>query len=447
VVTKVETNYSGFKDKVNVKTSAQYTSLKDSLGEVAKRTTNKGECANAVWVYTGFFKDQHLGFQANVPSAPKSIGVEKAVKPLYDSAEIAHSMAYLQSSKELKPIEGIWVNMEGSYKVMITRSMIKGQYDGVILSSKLTNWKIGELKMELYGTGMEDCKVKYFKGDKSAESTFGSLDKNFLRIGGFGLWQKISPSMKDSMTLEAYNEKYGDPNNPNLRWIDSATVLFTIPSFEADNRPIIDSLVKTNEARLSVTKHWIVDIRGNGGGSDGTFSALIPYLYTNPIVNEGASFWATDANIEKQREILVQYKSFFTPTEYKEFKDELTKWTARPNTMHEGNSDTTRFDKVLPFPKRVSVLINGGCASSAEQFIIAAKQSKKVVIYGTHSGGVIDYGDVRHHDLPCKAFKVNIPTTRHNWVDRKPIDNVGIEPDGVIPEDVLDWIDWVARVR
>jgi len=39
--------------------------------------------------------------------------------------------------------------------------------------------------------------------------------------------------------------------------------------------------------------------------------------------------------------------------------------------------------------------MNGRCGSTAEQFLLEPRQSRRVTLLGTHSLGVLDYANVR----------------------------------------------------
>ena len=102
---------------------------------------------------------------------------------------------------------------------------------------------------------------------------------------------------------------------------------------------------------------------------------------------------------------------------------------------------TIRMDTVFPMPRRVAVLVDSGCASSCENFLLRVRQSTKVTTMGTHSAGVGDYGEVRFVWLPGWR-RVGLPTNR----SRGPrIDNVGIAPAVVIPGSESDPVAFARR--
>lgn len=57
----------------------------------------------------------------------------------------------------------------------------------------------------------------------------------------------------------------------------------------------------------------------------------------------------------------------------------------------------------------------------------------------------MDYGNVRDQVLDCPNFVLRLPTTRSGWVDMAPIDNVGFQPEVLIPTTEPDWVGYVVR--
>lgn len=91
-------------------------------------------------------------------------------------------------------------------------------------------------------------------------------------------------------------------------------------------------------------------------------------------------------------------------------------------------------------PRRVAVLTGRGCGSSGEEFVLAARQSKKVVLLGENTAGVLDYANVHELKVPGSRFNVYYATSRTNR--RQLIDNIGIAPDVRIPATETSWIEY-----
>jgi C-terminal processing protease CtpA/Prc len=51
--------------------------------------------------------------------------------------------------------------------------------------------------------------------------------------------------------------------------------------------------------------------------------------------------------------------------------------------------DTVKMDKVRPFPVKVAIITNENTASTAELFILQARQSRKVAIFGQPTMGSV----------------------------------------------------------
>jgi C-terminal processing protease CtpA/Prc len=92
--------------------------------------------------------------------------------------------------------------------------------------------------------------------------------------------------------------------------------------------------------------------------------------------------------------------------------------------------------------------VNDYCASSTEQFLLAAKQSKKVKLFGRVTDGTLDFSNLNRIESPCGDFKLYYATSKVVDIENFPIDNIGIQPDyyldDAIPE--YQWIEYVKNI-
>jgi C-terminal processing protease CtpA/Prc len=89
----------------------------------------------------------------------------------------------------------------------------------------------------------------------------------------------------------------------------------------------------------------------------------------------------------------------------------------------------------------VVILINEGCASSTEQFLLEASQSKKVTLMGQNTSGTLDYSNLREYDFCEMPYRLWSPTTRSRRIDiGEGIDGTGIKPNIYLTEK-QDWIE------
>jgi C-terminal processing protease CtpA/Prc len=174
---------------------------------------------------------------------------------------------------------------------------------------------------------------------------------------------------------------------------------------------------------------------------------LRKYLFTHPYVRYGAEILATNDNIEKFRGITTNPN--FTKQEQEMYKKRVAEmekhldqfWSSSPVSFM---SDTM---EVLSYPKKVAVLIDKGCGSTTEQFLLdPVGNSKKATIYGQPSAGVLDYANLHFFTIPNTNFRVNYATSRSKRVDiGKGIDNKGIQPHVLLDATVKDWVQYVKQ--
>lgn len=102
---------------------------------------------------------------------------------------------------------------------------------------------------------------------------------------------------------------------------------------------------------------------------------------------------------------------------------------------------TERRLKKSTMPRRVLVLVDGGCASSCESFLAIARQSKKTKLMGQNSAGISDYGNLHRMPTPCGLWELAYPTSRDVAVGQgQGIDNIGYPPDFRIDGKETDWV-------
>lgn len=235
-------------------------------------------------------------------------------------------------------------------------------------------------------------------------------------------FRTLPPAAKDTLS-----------NETSIKVLNDQTLLITLPSFDWSENKNIDSLIKKYANELKQTPNWIIDLRGNMGGSDFLYSPFLPYLYTNPMATLSSEFWATTDNIQIYEQKLAD----------KDVAKEVKPYISTIVTLMKSNKgrfvspsakDTTyvSLDSVYEYPKKVAFLIDRNSASAAESFLLMAKQSKKVTIFGENSYGMLDYANFEYFDIPCADYNLTIPISRSKRLPKNPIDNIGIKPDVLI---------------
>ncbi len=201
----------------------------------------------------------------------------------------------------------------------------------------------------------------------------------------------------------------------------------------------------------------IIDIRGNGGGLDNYYQKLAELIYTNPYESKGAEWYASKGNIKlfedalKKGEIRDGAEGIkWTESLVQAMKKNVGGFVTHPMS---GNDKQEIKDSIYLYPKKVGIIIDEENGSTAEQFLLDAKNSKKVILFGNHNtAGVLDYSNAVCEKFPSTNFELTFPMTRSQRLPEFPIDNIGIAPDIRIPfpstEQLYDKLDdWVYYVK
>ncbi|GAA4042341.1 hypothetical protein GCM10022409_30420 [Hymenobacter glaciei] len=233
---------------------------------------------------------------------------------------------------------------------------------------------------------------------------------------------------------------------PSLEVLDAQAVLLTIPSADSSRQKSVDSLLIANKALLARTPELLVDVRGNGGGSTRVFLLLLELLYTQPMVLDGIEIRSSPRNLAKYREMLA--KPGVPANVHKQMREVIARMEATPNGFvlaQAGRTRTLGKHPVQGNPQRVSILIDHRCGSATEEFLLAARQSKKVTLFGQPTAGVLDYADIYMEPLPSGLFAVSVPTSRSLRLPDRPFDAEGIKPNVTVPSWQFDWVHFVRH--
>jgi C-terminal processing protease CtpA/Prc len=82
---------------------------------------------------------------------------------------------------------------------------------------------------------------------------------------------------------------------------------------------------------------------------------------------------------------------------------------------------------------RVAVLMDNGCASSCEEFLLTVRQGFAVKLVGRRSRGSLDYSNLRPYVLPSAERVLRYAISRSLRLPDLPVDLSGVEPDIYLP--------------
>ena len=428
LILKVENEYPGF--DIYAKDSLAYTNYKNNLIELSK-AASETNCFDILKNYIKYFKHGHISI------IQKENNTGKPIIDVIDTVDIDIENFNNHVKNTTDKIEGVWIS--GGYKVGVLKR--DNNYVAFIISSQNKSWKPKEIKFKLDPNG----EAVYFMGDHSQEADTCLIIKNsilFFQKNKVSFVKTVPPPQISSKDLtEELNELEGISIKP----ISKKTMLLKIASFGYEYTDRIEKLIRDNKSLIESHENLIIDVRGNGGGTDYSFRPILPYLYTNPVRHLSGEYlvtqtlinsltnWVNTADKEKYDDIENVKKDI------KRMKGKVGQFI--PYSTSE-NFGFTKQDSVYLFPKNIAILMNGGSASSTENFILSAKQSKKVKTFGTPTYGSVDYLSVIEFDINCDKYILYMPTVRMLRAQDYPLDNIGIQPDIYMDKYVKDWVQY-----
>ncbi len=447
MVELITANYAGYSHKVTPATRPRLDSLTAALRTRSDRSTYSA-CQGVLTDWLNFFKDGHLQVATDLDARREP----EKVRALFSDWERVpldepQFRAYLDNPNTTKlPLEGIWRNEDGSYRLGLIRGAEADRLNAFVLEADSVWWLPGQVKARLKARPDGTFQTDYFMRDHSPNPVVAKPVGDGL-LDLFGTWHRLYPNPVPP-PARAVQASGTSPDGYRFTMLDDTTALYRIPSFDGAFKPLIDSLTAAHAADLRRTKLLLLDLRNNGGGSDQSFESLTPYLYTNPVRIVGLEHYATLENVKKYD----QYAKLIKGLDDKELqyfdrlKKKQLKRLGKFVTLGNRQVFTERHRRVLPNPSRVAILINRGCGSTTEQLLLAARQSRKVTLFGENTAGVLDYANMYFTDLPCYSMSLGWATSRSLRIRRgEGIDNVGIPPQVRVPEAEKDWVSFVRN--
>lgn len=443
-------NYSGFETKTAGSRRAAYVTLLEELRPAAAAAETTGQCDGVLRRWTAFFRDGHLSISrrsaATTAAADDAAATDDEIRARFadwprralSDGQARDRLAGLGHGRA--PIEGIWEIADGSYRGVILRDEDRAdRYTMTILQADSVWWTPGQVKARFTPTARDGYDATFYMRDHSEQAWSGAVSGNVLTFDRGSPWFRTWPVEAGDLSREQYeatrNAQFG------VRDLAAGTVLVQIPSF--NDAAGIDALFAAERERIHGAEQLIIDLRGNGGGSDYNFRELVPLIYTGPIRMVSNAALATEDNIRANERIVAD------TTIAQGIRTALAGSVAQMRTALGGwyeFPDRVVDDLVeLELPRRIAVLVDRGCASSCEQFLLTARQSRKVTLYGTRTAGILDFGNVRSAEMPGGTLVLNHPTTRSKRLPHAPVDETGVIPDVEVPAAETDPIDWVHR--
>lgn len=437
LITKIESDYPGFEEKT--KDSLIYNSLKIQLTVESKNSDNP-QCIEVLKKYTTFFKDKHIWILPN----EQEIQTKKAEnkKPEKLNVDISKFKKRIENSTD--KLEGIW--KDESYTVGIKKTG-QNQYTGFIIESDNPNWKPKEIKFQLN----RKSDISYYLSDYSLfKDTFKLYEDCLLYINNLKI-PFLKQNMDRRLDSVEINNKINELDGFYFEKLTPKTSMIRLSNFSYPFVERIEKLINKSKSAIENSENLIIDIRNNGGGTDNAYLRLLPFIVTNPIRNIGVERLATQGLIDgvtTYKKGLIQKDPKQNISEIKELDSLTDIYKSKIGEFINLNGETVNIDSIeiaSKSPRQIIMLSNNGTGSAAENFLLKAKQSKKVKVLGTPTSGVLDYASAYFFKFGCDNYKLLLPTYRSLRLPAYPIDNIGIQPDIYLDETVEDWVKYAIE--
>lgn len=432
-----EQNDAGFTFTIATKGQQSYDIHNKLILEKVNKTTDFTECTSLLKDWLSYFRKFHIGIFSVLPGNNAAVNPQLALK----SKSEAQLKNFVQNIHKLIPssLEGIY--QTGTYKILVVKEAEK--YTGYILSASNSSWKNGDAKFSFRQDLTEGV---YFMGDHSAQNinNVKLLDNKYLVLDDIVLGKDLPLVKLDAEKELYYQIKFAE--SAFITRINNETIYIKLPSFGLDQKPVIDSLASKWKDEIVKAKNLIIDIRNNGGGSDKTYSAILPFIYTNPIQRNQIEFYSSELNNKVWFELLKNPNlSAGDKTLFSDFVNRLNSNKSGFERIFKDNVSVIKLNTVYNNPQHVSVIVNKKTASAAEQFILDAEQSWKVKTFGQQTIGALDIANVTTVNTPDNKLTLVYATSRYITVGKLAIDDVGILPDFYINDEVSEdrWMNFI----
>ena len=443
-----EENDAGFAYAIEKKGMELYEAHNRQFAEKVTAAETLLECQAVLFEWLTFFRPGHIGIRLH-ESVNQQSGNENPVISFPDwetySIPAGDFKAYLDKKKD-PGFEGIWET--SAYSIGIKKE--GDTYIGFIIDSGAETWKEAQVKLK-FQSGEDTASGVFYMYDHSPREfeKVQLVGRNHLQLGDFMLSRRY-PELTDDPKLEAYFNSM-DASLPYLEQINETTLYLRIPSFQGTEKKAIDSVIAANREKILSTENLIIDIRNGTGGSDSSYRELLPFLYTNPMRQVEVEYLSTKLNNQRMLDFINKPEYGFDEEGKKwaqESFDKLTEHEGEFMSLSEYPVNIIEYDTVYPYPKNVGIIINGGNGSTDEQFLLTAKQSLKVKLFGISTIGVLDISNMYFVPSPCNEFYLGYCLTRSMRIPDFTIDEHGIQPDFYMDSNIpeYEWVSFAERI-
>jgi len=464
VVTTFEKNDAGFQFIVDKKGEEAYNKATEEARIKVKAVKDDKEFVATVRSWLSFFRKGHIYFNYGSkyvwPERP-TLTNEQIREKYKDIPHINITEEEFQAKYRTKsnphPIERMWRKGPHFRIGFVPDEEKEGSFIGVVFTANHEDslyWKPGDIIMKVCPDKENEMKFHIEAYDK--ERNLKHVSHMEFMVGDktlFGLfpnpelWEIDGDRNRRSSELFEFYAYVGH-NEPYIAQFTNKTTYLYLNSFDSRNKAAIDALVAKNDSLIRSSENLIIDIRNCRGGGDGTFSSILPYLYTNPIRTVGIKLRATEFNAN----MYESYKKDMDTSSSSYLNSIITRMKENIEGFFNPLSDKPYYinerDTVFPYPKKVGIIAHERNGSADEQLLLLSKQSFKTKIFGHTSSGAFDASNMSSAVSADGRFVLGLTMSLRIGFEYFPVDDIGLQPDFYIDPFIerFGWIDYVREV-
>jgi len=267
-----------YKDQVKGEVKNRFTSLVGKIKQDSALSDYDAFNKLASLFYT--FRDNHLGFY-QIPKmalSPTQLRDSNMVRSFRQSASfidyphVSMNLDSLEQKLSAAPadsVQGVYYHTD-QLKIGLFESSVKGEYTGVVLSSRLPHWGKGQIAVRLFETGYHTYRAIY------ADPVY----KEYMLYNNerFGRGSLLNSHFYNLETQDIYTKNPGKPDYTNIKGdapafslslLESGIQYLRLGNFSATTDDMKISQAFYDRIKDSLFAQFlIVDLRNNTGGAE-----------------------------------------------------------------------------------------------------------------------------------------------------------------------------------
>lgn len=422
--TRIETDYIGYAMAIapDAGRLARYRAAA-ARARTRASAAAPADCTFALRALTDHLDDPHVFLLERPELSAEAAAASLAARPRWPGTTPA-------ARAGAEGLEGAWAGPEFDAVVVADG---RGRFTAVVTRARAPAWAVGDVAARFETRGGEVLATLYRAEDRAPIRYRAALQRD-------GLLLHMPPITWGRRTDARAPQDAGfnpeKPRAPTFAALGPKASILSIPSFSPEHREAIAALLAAHDAEIRARGLLVIDLRGNEGGSSGLGALLEPwYGSAAPRPDTGPRPNPTALASARMIAYFSGLRDSLPQGEDRAFFDAfIARMQAAPGRLVAFFESPDQAAQLMaprpapvlhPEPAQVAILVDRHTVSAAEAFLLAARRSPRVTVFGENTGGSIDYqnvamfglgqGPLRHTlGLPTSAASDELPAKGFN---------------------------------